>query len=82
MVEKVVISVNNSKHAAYAVNWAIKNILNPEKHQVHLLCVVPPPIEPAYFFTASTAALYSATYMEEIYEKASQLLMEECCRRN
>lgn len=72
MVEKIVIAVNNSKHAGYAVNWAIQNILNSEKHEVHLLCVVPPPIEPAYFFTASTAALYSATYMQDIYEKVAK----------
>lgn len=70
-MENIVLAVNNSKHSEYAIDWLIKNILK-EGSFVHLITVVPPPIEPAYFFTASTAALYSAGYLDEAEKQAVQ----------
>jgi len=66
----VVIAVSGSEPSKYAFDWSVKNFLRPEDHKVTLLTVVEPPIQAGYYYAAS-AAMYSPSFIDEVYAKAT-----------
>jgi nucleotide-binding universal stress UspA family protein len=67
----VVLSLNSSEHSKYAFEWALKNFLNVDTHNVTLLTVVEPPIQAGYYYAAS-AAMYSPAFIDEVYKQAQE----------
>jgi nucleotide-binding universal stress UspA family protein len=67
----VVLCLNDAEPSKYAFDWALKNLLSPEKHRVTILSVVEPPIQAGYYYAAS-AAMYSPTFIDEVYKKSTE----------
>lgn len=60
----IVLAVNNSKHSENALNWIVSNVLS-ENDIVHLLTVITPPNEPAYYLDTN-ASRHAREYIEDL----------------
>lgn len=67
----VVMALTESPASKHALEWACKHFLNPTMHKVTLLTVVEPPIQAGYYYAAS-AAMYSPSFIDEVYRKATE----------
>ncbi len=65
----VVIAVNASEPSRFALEWAMRNFLRLPDHRVTLLTVVEPPVQAGYYYAAS-AAMYSPSFIDEVYRNA------------
>jgi nucleotide-binding universal stress UspA family protein len=72
MLKKVAIAVNNDEASKHAFTWALENIIDPTKHSLIIFSVVEPLVQEGYH-EAIAGTLYLPSYIDELYEKATDL---------
>lgn len=78
----VLIAVNESLSSHYAFEWCLANLIprasasapsspsGPEVTKVTLITIIEPPAQASYYYAAS-GAVYTASFIDEVYQKVS-----------
>lgn len=79
----LLVALNEGDQSKYAFEWLLKNIIpsandsSSSIDKVTLMTVVEPPVQASYYYAAS-GAVYTASYIEEVYKKVQQMLCKAC----
>lgn len=78
----ILIAVDDSESSKHALQWLLTNFIPPQSSaggesgngkqlpMITLLTVVEPPAQASYYYAAS-GAIYSASFLDEIYQKVT-----------
>jgi hypothetical protein len=81
----ILIAVNNSEPSKHALQWVLTNFIpsqsgggssesgnDKQLPMITLLTVVEPPAQASYYYAAS-GAIYSASFLDDVYQKVINL---------